>query len=238
MRLALFAGEGQLPKDIINQARLNRDELFVVAFNGLTPKEITAHTPHTWVSIGYVQDILDYLKENKITHIILAGSIQRPAFSEIKFDFKALLWLKKIGLKTAFGDDGLLAGILKLLEEEGYQIVSSLNYLKDLYVPEGLLTDQKPTGQDERDIERGIHILKALSAEDVGQAVIVQQGLVLGIEAIEGTQELIKRCASLKRKGEGGTLIKISKKGQDKRVDLPTIGFDTITQLYEAGLKG
>ena len=105
-------------------------------------------------------------------------------------------------------------------------------------MPAGTLTKISPTPDDYLDIDRGVQILKTLSPLDIGQSIIVQQGLVLGIEAIEGTKTLIQRCALLKREGSGGVLVKMAKTGQNKKIDLPTIGPETIEDLKKAGFVG
>jgi hypothetical protein len=103
---------------------------------------------------------------------------------------------------------------------------------------EGCLGRHRPDAEAEADIARGVEVLAALGAADVGQAVVVQQGMVLGVEAIEGTDALIARCAGLRREGPGGVLVKLAKPGQETRADLPTIGPDTVRRAAEAGLRG
>jgi DUF1009 family protein len=148
----------------------------------------------------------------------------------------------KVLAKTGFhalGDDGLLRGIGKALEQEcGVRVVGVPDVLSAFLTPVGLLTKATPDKQAQADIQRGVEVARALGLLDVGQAVIVQQGLVLGVEAIEGTASLIERCSKIKREGGGGVLVKIAKPQQDRRFDLPSIGFDTVTQLKQAGFAG
>jgi DUF1009 family protein len=145
--------------------------------------------------------------------------------------------LRKMGLSTA-GDDGLLSHIVKLLKEEGFEMISATDILDDLLAPEGVLGIHKPDKADLQDILRGKEVARLMGAGDVGQAVVVQEGLVLGVEAIEGTEGLLSRCRVLRREGRGGVLVKMAKPNQSRAVDLPTIGLATIHQAKAAGLRG
>ena len=110
--------------------------------------------------------------------------------------------------------------------------------MPELLIPQGLLTKHKPSKSDMVDIQRGVEVAFALGKLDVGQSVVVQHGLVLGVEGIEGTDELIRRCKDYRRKGNGGVLVKLRKPQQDMRIDLPTIGVKTIERAHESGLQG
>lgn len=247
--LGLFAGRGELPHKIINHCHHQGHPLFLVAFEGQTdPEFVSQHQPHikghTWTHFGAVGEILSYLKTHKVTHIVMAGAMHRPSWSEIKLDWKGTQWFAKMGLaKMGFGtqssgDDGLLTRIESLLQEEGFEILSATDILDDLLAPEGVMGIHHPDQEELGDILRGREVAHLLGAGDVGQAVVVQQGLVLGVEAIEGTESLLCRCAALRREGRGGILIKMAKPNQSRRVDLPTIGEDTIHQAKAAGLRG
>ena len=155
-------------------------------------------------------------------------------FSKIILFSVKTAFFAKIGLKS-LGDDGILRALVKEIESEKMRVVGIHEVLPDLLVKDGVLTKAKPDKQAQADIKRGIEVALELGRLDVGQAVIVQQGLV---EGIEGTDELIKRCATYKRKGEGGVLVKLRKPQQDMRIDLPTIGVKTIEQMHLAGMKG
>jgi DUF1009 family protein len=150
---------------------------------------------------------------------------------------KTLAFIMRIGSK-GFGDDGILRRVVDAIEEEGFKVIGPDSLLDEMKVGAGPLGKQAPDEAGEADIERGCAVLRAMSAADVGQAVIVQQGMVLGIEAIEGTDALIDRCAALRREGPGGVLVKLPKQGQERRTDLPTIGPETIQRAITAGLSG
>jgi UDP-2,3-diacylglucosamine hydrolase len=118
------------------------------------------------------------------------------------------------------------------------RVVGVQDVFADLLTPLGLLTRTQPDEGANNDIQRGIEVARALGRVDVGQSVIVQQGIVLGVEAIEGTDALIARSAGLRREGPGGVLVKLAKPQQDNRFDLPTVGLDTVMAAAKAGLRG
>ena len=168
----------------------------------------------------------------------MIGRVRRPSLFELKPDWFALKAVTKIGISMV-GDDTLLTGIGKVMEEEiGVRVIGAQDIFADLLTPEGQLGRIAADADAEKDIQRGLVVAKTLGTVDVGQSVVVQQGLVLGVEAIEGTDALIARCASLKREGLGGVLVKTAKPQQDNRYDLPTIGPDTIAAAIKAGLRG
>lgn len=235
--IALFAGKGDLPKTLVRLFQKQDRPFVVLAFNGQTDKNMVQDLPHIWIHYGEVGKALEYIKKNHIKEIVMAGAISRPALTEIRPDWEGVKWLAKIGSK-ALGDDNLLKLIIRMIEEKGYKVVGPDDLLADILAPEGTLSTLEPDEQAWKDIGRGMEILWALSPADVGQAVVVQEGLVLGVEAIEGTDALIERSASLHRPGLGGVLIKIAKHQQEQRVDLPTIGLETVHKALEAGLRG
>ncbi|MBX9633910.1 MAG: UDP-2,3-diacylglucosamine diphosphatase LpxI, partial [Magnetospirillum sp.] len=138
----------------------------------------------------------------------------------------------------ALGDGGLLRAVARELEGEGFRIVGIDDVLSDCLAVAGPHGQVVPDDQAQADIQRGHQVAKGIGALDVGQAVIVQQGIVLGVEAIEGTDALIRRCGELRRDGPGGVLVKVKKPGQDRRLDLPTIGTATVQEAARAGLRG
>ncbi|MBN8901274.1 MAG: UDP-2,3-diacylglucosamine diphosphatase LpxI, partial [Rhodospirillales bacterium] len=146
--------------------------------------------------------------------------------------------LGRIGRAAFMGDDGLLAAVIKVLGEAGFRVIGAQEVMRDALGPRGLLTRAEPDAQAVADLERGIAVARALGAADVGQGCVVQQGLVLAVEAVEGTDAMLARCAGLARPGVGGVLVKLVKPGQERRADLPTIGPTTIAGAAAAGLRG
>ncbi|MCX7338490.1 MAG: UDP-2,3-diacylglucosamine diphosphatase LpxI [Alphaproteobacteria bacterium] len=235
MGLALIAGGGDLPKEIMRACCQQGIPLFVIGFEGQTDLGIDNGATFP---LGAIGKVVEALKNNAIEKIVFAGHFRRPSWSEMQLDWLGAKWLKTLGWRAFKGDDDLLTGILDLLQKEGFAIVKPSDILQNLMAPTGVLTHMSPTESDRLDIQRGVDVLAALSPVDVGQAVIVQQGLVLGIEGVEGTAELIKRCGILKRAGGGGVLVKLAKVQQNQSIDLPTIGMQTVQSIQAAGLRG
>lgn len=235
--IALLAGKGNLPRTLLHVFQKQKRPFVILAFKGQTETNLVKNLPHIWLHFGEAGKALRYFKENHIQEIVMAGAISRPTMSEIRPDWEGVKWLAKIGSK-ALGDDNLLKLIIGMIEEKGYKILGPDDILADLLAPTGILTSIEPDEQAWRDIGRGVEILVALSPVDVGQAVVIQEGLILGIEAIEGTDALIERAGALHRPGLGGVLIKTAKHHQENRADLPTIGLETIHKVLTAGLRG
>jgi len=236
--LGIVAGGGTLPGEIIRHCIDEGRPYFVLALKGFADPETVENTPHHWVRMGAVGKTLRIARENGVDTIVLAGRVSRPSITSLMPDAKALKILGKSGLRL--GDDGLLKSIVIYLEEnEGMKVVGIHDVLQDAAsVPPGPLGRVRVSDEAESDIRRGRDVLDALARADVGQAVVVQAGLVLGVEAIEGTDALITRAGGLKRDGQGPVLVKQPKIGQEERVDLPTIGPDTVERAAEAGFSG
>src|SRR5690606_17107192 len=161
----------------------------------------------------------------------------RPSLTALRPDAATARFLAEIGIK-ALGDDGLLRLIVQRIEREGFRVVSAQAVLGELLAAEGPIGRLVPDPIAQEDIRRGLEVARAIGCADVGQAVVVQQGLVLAVEAIEGTDAMIARAGGLRREGPGGVLVKRSKPQQDRRVDLPAIGPETVRQAAAAGLRG
>jgi UDP-2,3-diacylglucosamine hydrolase len=149
--------------------------------------------PHAWCRIGAAATGLALLRENNVSELVLAGGIRRPSLAALRPDWRAAKLFARIG-RRALGDDGLLSAVVRELEQEGFRVIGADELLDAEPVPEGPLGKIRPDGQSEADIEHGLRVAWTLGVLDVGQSVIVQQGLVLGVEAIEGTDELLRQA--------------------------------------------
>jgi DUF1009 family protein len=236
-KLGIVAGSGDIPARLIEVCRASGREIFVLAFEGQTEPATVEGVDHAWVRLGEFRPALEALRGAEVEDRVLIGPVKRPSLSELRFDFRTAQFLTKIGA-AGLGDDGLLSAVIRVLEEEGFHIVGADDLLGGLLAPVGPLGAHRPDAQAEVDIARGLAVAQALGEADVGQAVVVQQGIVLGVEAIEGTDGLLARCAELGREGPGGVLVKIKKPRQERRVDLPTVGVRTVTGAAQAGLRG
>ena len=235
--LCVIAGGGILPRKLADNFDPSGDRIFFLAFRNVTDPEVVAGRHHEWLELGEVQKAIDAMHRNNVDKVVMAGPIQRPALSSLALDIRALQMLAKGGLK-AFGDDGLLSLVAKEIEKEGIKVIGIEQILSGVLTKEGLLAGPAPTKISWDDIKRGLQVLNSLGPCDVGQSIAVQEGIVLAIEAIEGTDQMIERAGSLQRNVSGPILIKISKTNQDKRVDLPTAGPETINNAIRSGFKG
>ncbi|HEV8679668.1 MAG TPA: UDP-2,3-diacylglucosamine diphosphatase LpxI, partial [Stellaceae bacterium] len=172
-----------------------------------------------------------------VRDLVLAGGVRRPTLASLRPDWRAAKFLARVGYR-ALGDDGLLSAIVKELEREGFRVIGADQLLREASLPEGPLGRFCPDTDALADIAHGMRLARAIGALDIGQAVVVQQGLVLGVEAIEGTDGLLRRCGALRRDGPGGVLVKMEKPGQERRADRPTIGPQTVSLAAESGLRG
>lgn len=236
--LGIVAGSGGLPRRIIESCRAAGREVFVLALEGEADPSLVADAPHAWCRIGAAATGFDLLRTHGVGELVLAGGVQRPSLASLRPDWRAAKFFARIGFR-ALGDDGLLSAVIKEIEREGFRVIASDDLLdRAVLMPEGLVGSRGPDDRARADIEYGMRIARAIGALDIGQSVVVQQGMVLGVEAIEGTDALLRRCAGLQRPGPGGVLVKAEKPGQERRVDRPVIGPQTVAVAAESGLSG
>ena len=237
-KVGIIAGYGDLARDVINECKSRGEDYYILAYENQTDSDLVSGHPHDWVTLGKVSKALKLLRDNDVDQIVMAGYFNRPSWNEIKPDLKGAVLLSKLAGKP-MGDDGLFRGIVDFFEGEGFKVISPDDFIgKESFVPEGCLTKVKPDEQAKVDIKRGMKVAKGLGKLDVGQGVVVQRGLVLAVEAIEGTDEMIKRSATLAKQGSGGILVKVIKPEQDIRVDRSVIGDNTVRVAAQAGLRG
>lgn len=236
-KLGVIAGSGPVPGRVA-EARLRAGgEVFVVALDGIADPETVRGLPHARVGIGRLQTTIDRLLEAGAEDVVLAGPVRRPALSALDLDARAARALVRGGRK-AFGDDGLLSLVVAELERDGLRVVGIDEVLGGVLAPAGRIAGPEPDAAAEADIARGLEVLRRLGPADVGQAAAVQEGLVLAVEAVEGTDAMIARAGALKRPGPGPVLVKAGKPGQERRVDLPTVGPETVRAAIVAGFRG
>ena len=236
-KLGIIAGGGSLPARLAAAAKAAGRAVFVVMLDGHANDPTLESYPQTTLRLGAAAKILDAMRAEDCEDIVLAGKVARPSFSAMRPDWRATKLLMKVGMK-ALGDDGLLRLVGQELEREGFRLIGAHEILTDLAVEEGVLGTVQPDEQAMSDAKHGLSVARILGQADVGQGCVVQQGLVLALEAIEGTDEMLRRSALYKREGVGGVLVKSAKPQQDKRLDLPTIGLKTIEESHKAGLRG
>lgn len=237
-KLGIIAGGGELPQKIIEWCQQHNRAYYALAIkNNADEKFFTSNVNHEWIRIGQAGTGFKRFKEEGVKEIVLIGTIKRPTLSELVPDLRTTAFFAKLGTKS-LGDDGILRALVKEIESDGMKVIGIQEVVPDLLAHAGILTKKKTTKEDEEDIRRGVETASALGKLDVGQSVVVQQGLVLGVEGIEGTDKLITRCADYVRKGKSPVLVKLRKPQQDMRVDLPTIGTRTIENAHKSGFSG
>ena len=237
-KLGLLAGKGDLPVRIIQACREAGRDLFVIAFEGQTDPSTVQDVDHAWVRLGAAGTTIKLLHDAGVGDIVMAGAIKRPSITALRPDIWAAKFLARSGA-AALGDDGLLTALVSELEvREGFRVVGVDDLLPDILAEEGPYGTVRPDDEALADIRKGIEAARQIGAADVGQGAVVQGGIVLAVEAVEGTDAMLERAADLKREGPGGVLVKVKKPGQERRADLPTIGPETIRRADQAGLRG
>ena len=236
--LGVVAGGGSLPVRVVQAAAALGRPVHVVVLEGHGDPAAYAGHPHVTLRWGLAAQMLAWLKQHGVREVVLAGNVARPSLLSLRPDAASLKLLGRIGRSAFNGDDSILRAVMKVLAEEGFEVVGAQALLSGLLPQAALLAGPMPDDIARADIARGIAVCNALGAVDVGQAVVVQQGLVLGVEAIEGTDALIGRTGALKREGPAPILVKSPKPAQSLLADLPTIGPQTVASAHTAGLRG
>ncbi len=237
-RLGIIAGGGVLPAKVAAAARAAGRAVFIVGLEGFAEPAVLAPWPHEIRRLGAAGRIIAALKENKCQDLVMIGPVRRPSLLDLRPDAEGAKLLARVGRAAFAGDDGLLAAVIRVLTEEGFSVIGFHDIMREAVAPSGLMTRTAPDARAMTDIQRGVQVARLLGAADVGQGCVVQQGLVLAVEAIEGTDAMLARAGALRRDGIGGVLVKLAKPGQEKRADPPTIGPDTVRHAAAAGLRG
>lgn len=242
--LGIVAGGGELPIAIAEAAVTDGRPVFILGLQGLARPEHVSRFPHAFVTLGEVGKALRLLQDAGCSEVTLAGKVPRPQFNEIKLDARAALLLPKILSAALRGDDALLRAVVDIFEKDGMRVVGSAEAARDLLAPPGPLGEFEPTEQEFADIAQARDVVRAMGGLDIGQAAVVCEGLVLAVEAAEGTDAMLLRVADLPPALRGsaehrrGVLVKAPKPRQERRVDLPVIGVATVELVARAGLSG
>lgn len=236
-KIGLVAGKGDLPEKIIRQCINSGIDMFVILITEDRPQSIDK-VPHTSLGVGSVGKAIKLFKEEHVEDVVFAGGLKRPKFLSLKLDSGGVKLLARITKAKFNGDNKLLTTVISFFEDNGFNIIGADEILEDALMPMGVIGKLSPQGKQQGDVEAGKIIAKSIGKLDIGQSIIIQDGVVIGVEAIEGTDGLIERCKDLQIEKKGGVLVKVKKPDQDKRVDLPTIGPVTIMKAYENGIAG
>lgn len=235
--LAIIAGAGRLPHDVALAATAQGIRVFVIALRNFAESGWLAEFDHQWFALGDVQGQLDILSQHNIRHLVMAGAVQRPGLGDLRLDWRAASILLQAARKGA-GDDGLLQMVQHFLEKQGITVLGAHQILTNAQAQNGMMAGAISDPAITNDINRGIAVTRMLGQLDVGQGCVVHDGVVLAVEAAEGTDAMINRARNVRTSPKGGVLVKLRKPAQDDRMDLPTIGPETIKAAAAAGLCG
>ena len=242
-KVGIVAGGGDLPLKLAQSCRSSGRDFHVIGIDGWAGPDIESY-PHDRIGLGQIGRALSLLKERSCDSVVIAGYVKRPDFSKLKLDMGGAKILPKVIAAARKGDDALLGVLVDAFEAKGFHVVGAEAIFADLLAEAGCYGTVTPSDQAKADILRASELVKALSPFDVGQGAIVCEGLVLAVEAAEGTDDMLVRVSGLPEAIRGtaasrrGVLVKTPKAGQEKRVDLPTIGLKTVELAAEAGLEG
>lgn len=235
-KLGIIAGSGNLPAIIANTFN---NPTYIAQIS--EPEDVVYHNSQTYIerfSIGEVGKILNYFSTNDAHHIVMAGGIKRPNFTSLKVDELGRALVYRIIKSKFLGDDQLLRIVAEFLEDKGFNIISAQDIVKNSTLPQGVATIAAPSIQELASIELGKIEAIRLGRADLGQSVIIEGSIILGVESKTGTDALIQNCKAKKKHHNSGVLVKMMKPQQDQRLDIPTIGINTVINISSAGLAG
>lgn len=238
--LGIVAGKGPLPLAVADAAAAKGRPVFIVGIRGRSNRDIERHR-HAWVRYGALGRTLDLLKQAGCRDLVMIGPLDRPRLFHFWPDLLTLSLIPRLLRLLRKGDDGLLSGVVEYFEKEhGFRILPAEEVASGLVAPPGLLTETGPTPEEERDIRRGIAVVHEHGAADLGQAAVIANGEVLAVEDQDGTDAMLRRIAERRPpdRPRQGILVKLPKPGQERRVDLPTLGVLTVENAAAAGLAG
>lgn len=232
--VGLIAGNGRFPILFARTARAAGVRIVAVAHEGETLPELAAVVDAlTWIKVGQLDAIIQTFRGQGVRRAVMAGGIRKTALMEhFAPDERGMQFLSRL---RTWSDDAVLRGVAAELEADGIAVVESTLFLGSIVTPPGSLTGHEPSEAQWRDIRYGIEVAKGIGRWDVGQTVVVKSGIVLAVEAIEGTDAALRRGGAL---GNGGAVaVKVSKPRQDLRFDVPAVGIETVEVCQTAGVS-
>jgi len=239
-RLGVVAAGGAIPISVCEAAEKQGIAVFAVALTGQADPSI-ARFPHRWVRLGQVGGILNALRGENCREIVIVGALRRPDFWRVGMDLGFVRHLPTILALRRGGDDSVLKRVVRFFEGQGFTVRGAHEIVPALLAPSGPFNSHVLDAAHRQDIDLGLELIAALGPFDVGQSVVVAGGHILAIEAAEGTDGMLKRCAGLHqwgRRGRFGVLVKAPKPQQELRVDMPVIGPRTVENAAQSGLAG
>jgi UDP-2,3-diacylglucosamine hydrolase len=242
--LAIICGGGSLPTAVAEAVARRGRRPVMFGIKGWADAAVIARYAHHWIAIGQAGRFFRLARAEDCRDVVFIGTVLRPPITQLRLDWQTIRAMP--GLIRAYrgGDDKLISGVARIAERGGLRVVGVKDVAPEVLVPQGVLGRHRPSDRDRADIARALEVIAALGPFDVGQAAVVADNNVLGVEAAEGTDNLLNRIAELRRIGRVtsapgiGVLVKAPKPGQDRRLDLPSIGPRTVENVARAGLAG
>lgn len=241
--LAMICGGGALPMAVADYVAARGRKVVLFPLTGAADGLPVERYPHHWIRIGQIGKFMRLARAAGAQDVVFIGALVRPRILQTIPDLKAWTMMPRIIAAFRGGDNHLLSGMARLLEEEGFHLRGAHEVAPEILAPEGALGAVQPDEAARPDIKFGLDYLDAASPFDIGQAVVVANRHILAVEAIEGTDAMLKRVAELRASGRirashGGVMVKAPKRDQDRRFDLPSIGPQTVENAVHAGLSG
>ncbi len=234
-KLGLIAGMGELPMAIALDARSKRRHIIAVGLESLADRALESCVEEIkWINAGKLGEIIKYLKKSGVDEVVMAGKVPKALLykGRVSPDLRAVKLLFNLKDRS---DDSILLAIAEELKKDGLTLLNTTDFTAGLLTPEGVLTDSGPSEEEWKDIAFGWRIAKEMGRLDIGQTVVIKHQAVMAIEAIEGTDEAIKRGGKLA--GSGAVVVKVSKPHQDMRFDVPVFGFDTLRSMQKVNAR-
>ena len=230
--IGLFLGDTDFPKIVLNKIKRKKKKYFIIDFskNGKFKKDKNSYR----ISIGKFGEIINLIKEKKSNKVLFAGKIAKPKFSSLRLDLKGIYYMPSVIKAAKLGDAAIIKAIIKILSNEKIKVLSSIYFNPELSGKKGNFTKLKPSLNDNKSINQGIKYLSKSNSLDHVQALVVKDNKIIAKESNQGTKKMLFKL----KKNSGGILIKIPKKRQDLRMDLPTIGLQTLKDCKKNGLRG
>lgn len=232
--IGLIAGNGDFPLLFAKRGKEAGHKIFSVCHFNETTENLIPHTDdYVWIKVGELGKILDFFQRSQVKYVVMAGGISRiKHFGDIKLDLKGSMLMMRL---QSTKDDVVMRGIAEEIESLGMKVIPCTSLCSELITDEGILVGGNLTKEEQDDVDVGIRAIKAMSTEDIGQTVLVREGIVIAVEAVEGTNQAIKRGGELAKKGV--VVVKCAKPTQDMRFDVPTAGPETIRVCKESGVS-
>jgi DUF1009 family protein len=232
--IGLFLGSTDFPLKILKKVKNNKQKYFIIDLT--KNNKFKKDKNNFFISIGQFGKILNLIKKKKCSKVLFAGKIDKPKISSIKLDLKGTYYIPRINKASRFGDAAIIKELIKILGEHKIKVVKSNYYNPELTLKKGIYTNVKPDKNDLKEIKKGILVLNKLNAHNHTQALIIRNNIIVGKETAKGTKKMLQSIKTVKN--HRGILIKLPKKKQDLRADLPTIGLDTLKDCKKSRLSG